>query len=301
MIEGYLKVGRYEKMESTFFETNGIRLHAMQAGPEGGRLVILLHGFPEFWRGWIHQIEPLASAGYYVLAPDQRGYNLSDKPEDMEAYVLEELGKDIIGLIRAAGRQKAVIIGHDWGGIVAWWLGIHSPDLLEKLVIINAPHPGVMRRTLIYNPGQAIRSSYALFFQLPWIPEAISRNEDWKLVEKALHESSQPGTFSDTDLEYYRESWWRKGAFTAMLNWYRANARIQPDLPEDSRVRVPTLLIWGKKDLALGEYLVEPSLEMCDHGRVEQFEEATHWVQHEEAERVNQLILDFVGEEKDSS
>jgi epoxide hydrolase 4 len=156
-------------------------------------------------------------------------------------------------------------------------------------------------RTLSYNPGQAIRSSYALFFQLPWIPEAISRNDDWKLVEKALHESSQPGTFSDTDLEYYRESWWRKGAFTAMLNWYRANARIQPDLPEDSRVRVPTLLIWGKKDLALGEYLVEPSIEMCDHGRVEQFEEATHWVQHEEAERVNQLILDFVGEEKDSS
>jgi epoxide hydrolase 4 len=133
-------------MESTFFETNGIRLHAMQAGPEGGRLLILLHGFPEFWRGWIHQIEPLASAGYYVLAPDQRGYNLSDKPEDMEAYVLEELGKDIVGLIRAAGRQKAVIIGHDWGGIVAWWLGIHSPEMLEKLVIINAPHPGVMRQ-----------------------------------------------------------------------------------------------------------------------------------------------------------
>jgi epoxide hydrolase 4 len=157
-----------------------------------------------------------------------------------------------------------------------------------------------MRRTLIYNPGQAIRSSYALFFQLPWIPEAISRNEDWKLVEKALHESSRPGTFSDADLEYYRESWWRKGAFTSMLNWYRANARIQPDLPEDSRVRVPTLLIWGNKDLALGEHLVEPSIEMCDHGRVEQIEEATHWVQHEEAERVNQLILDFVGEGKGS-
>lgn len=283
-------------MESTYIETNGISLHAMQAGPEGGPLVVLLHGFPEFWRGWIKQIEPLASAGYYVLAPDQRGYNLSDKPGNLEAYVLDELGKDISGLIRAAGRQKATVIGHDWGGIVAWWLGMQSEEMLDKLVIINAPHPKVMRRTLMYNPGQAIRSSYALFFQLPWIPEAISRNNDWSLVVKALSESSRPGTFSDEDLEYYRESWWRKDAFTSMLNWYRANARFQPSITEDSRVHVPTLLIWGKNDLALGEYLVEPSIELCDQGRVEVFEEATHWVQHEEAERVNQLILDFLKE-----
>jgi epoxide hydrolase 4 len=287
-------------MESTFIETNGIRLHAMQAGPEGGRLVILLHGFPEFWRGWIRQIEPLASAGYYVLAPDQRGYNLSDKPFRVEAYVLDELGEDISGLIKAAGRQKAIIVGHDWGGVVAWWLGIHFPEMLEKLVILNAPHPSAMQKSLMFNPEQVLRSSYALFFQLPWIPEAIARNEDWKLVVNAMRESSRPGTFSDEDMEYYRAAWWRKDAFTSMLNWYRANARFHPVLPGEARVSVPTLLIWGEQDLALGKYLIEPSVQMCEQARVEVFEQATHWVQHEEAERVNQLILEFIGEDETS-
>ena len=287
-------------MDSTFIETNGIRLHTMQAGPEGGRLIILLHGFPEFWRGWIRQIDPLASAGFYVLAPDQRGYNLSDKPAQLEAYLLDELGKDIIGLIKASGRQKAVIVGHDWGGIVAWWLGIHEPEILEKLVIINAPHPNVMRRSLIFNPEQVLKSSYALFFQLPWIPEAISRNEDWKLVVNGMLESSRPGTFSEEDMGYYRAAWWRKDAFTSMLNWYRANARFQPVLPEEARVSVPTLLIWGEQDMALGNYLVEPSAQLCDQVRVEVFEQSTHWVQHEEAERVNQLILEFAGEAESS-
>jgi epoxide hydrolase 4 len=285
-------------MESTYIETNGIRLHAMQAGPEGGRMAILLHGFPEFWRGWVRQIEPLASAGYYVLAPDQRGYNLSDKPDHLEAYILDELGKDAVGLIKAAGRQKAFIVGHDWGGVVAWWLGIHFPEMVEKLVVLNAPHPRALRRSLLYNPEQILKSSYALFFQLPWVPEAISRNDDWKLVVNALRESSRPGTFSDEDFEYYREAWWKKDAFSSMLNWYRANARFQPELPEDARVPVPTLLIWGEQDMALGKYLIEPSAQMCDQVRVETFEQATHWVHHEEAEQVNQLILDFISEDE---
>lgn len=283
-------------MESIFFETNGIHLHAIQAGPEGGKLLILLHGFPEFWRGWIKQIDPLSSAGYYVLAPDQRGYNLSDKPAQLEAYVLDELGKDITGLIKAAGRQKAVLVGHDWGGIVGWWLGIHSPEMLEKLVILNAPHPIAMRHALMLNPEQILKSSYAIFFQLPWIPEAISRNNDWRLVANAMRESSRPGTFSEEDMEHYREAWWRKDAFKSMLNWYRANARPLPMLPEEARVSVPTMLIWGEKDVALGKSLVDTSAQLCDQVRVEVFEEATHWVQHEEAERVNQLILDFLHE-----
>lgn len=287
-------------MESTFIETNGIRLHVMQAGPDGGPLIILLHGFPEYWRGWVRQIEPLASAGYYVLAPDQRGYNLSDKPAQLEAYVLEELGNDVMGLIKSSGRQKAVIVGHDWGGIVAWWLGIYSPEWIDKLVILNAPHPSAMRKSLMFNPEQVLRSSYALLFQLPWIPEAILRNDDWKLVVNAMHESSQPGTFSDDDMGEYRAAWWRKDAFTSMLNWYRASARLRPVLPEEARVSVPTLIIWGEQDQALGKYLVEPSAQLCDHVRVEMFEEATHWVHHEEAERVNQLILDFLTEAETS-
>jgi pimeloyl-ACP methyl ester carboxylesterase len=283
-------------MESMYFDTNGIRLHAMQAGPEGGRLLILLHGFPEFWRSWIRQIEPLAEEGYYVLAPDQRGYNLSDKPLDPAAYNLDELSKDITGLIQAAGRQKAVVVGHDWGGVVAWWLGIHHPEMLDRLVILNAPHPAVMRQMLASNPDQIRRSSYAFFFQLPWIPEAVSRNNDWEMVEKALRETSMPGTFSPQDFEYYRQAWWKKGAFTAMLNWYRANLRYLAETPKDARISIPTLLIWGTQDFALSQHMAEPSIETCDQGRLVLVEDATHWVQHEKAEQVNQLIIEFAGE-----
>lgn len=285
-------------MESMYFDTNGIRLHAMQAGPEGGRLLILLHGFPEFWRSWIRQIEPLAEEGYYVLAPDQRGYNLSDKPLDPAAYNLDELSKDIAGLIQAAGRQKAVVVGHDWGGVVAWWLGIHHPEMLDRLVILNAPHPAVMRQMLASNPDQIRRSSYAFFFQLPWIPEAVSRNNDWEMVEKALRETSMPGTFSAQDFEYYRQAWWKKGAFTAMLNWYRANVRYLAETPKEARISIPTLLIWGTQDFALGQHMAEPSIETCDQGRLVLVEDATHWVQHEKAEQVNQLIIEFAGEGK---
>jgi epoxide hydrolase 4 len=290
-----------DKMESIYFETNGIRLHTIRAGPEGGRLVILLHGFPEFWRSWIRQIEPLAAAGYYVLAPDQRGYNLSDKPQDPAAYNLDELSKDIEGLIRAAGRQKAVVVGHDWGGVVAWWLGIHYPEMLERLVILNAPHPAAFRQILSSNPDQIRRSSYVFFFQLPWIPEAISRNNDWELMEKTLRETSRPGTFSAQDFEHYRQAWWRKGAFTAMLNWYRANARHLTKVPIDKRVSVPTLLLWGTQDFALGQQLAEPSIEMCEQGQLVFLEEATHWIQHEQAERVTQLILEFLERGRDTS
>lgn len=284
-------------MESTFFETNGIRLHAIQAGPAGGRLIILLHGFPEFWRGWIQQIEPLAAAGYYVLTPDQRGYNLSAKPADPAAYNLNELSKDILGLIKATGRQKAIVVGHDWGGVVAWWLGIHHPDMLDRLVILNAPHPGVMRNMLTSSLDQIRRSSYAFFFQLPWLPEAMSRNNDWEMVVNALRETSRPGTFSDQVFEHYRQAWWKKGAFTAMLNWYRANARFLAGDPEDMRVSIPTLLLWGTQDFALSEQLAIKSFEMCDQGWLERFEDATHWIQHEEAELVTQLILDFSSQE----
>jgi pimeloyl-ACP methyl ester carboxylesterase len=287
-----------KKMESIYFDTNGIRLHAIQAGPEGGRLIILLHGFPEFWRSWIHQIEPLATAGHFVLAPDQRGYNLSDKPQDIAAFNLGELSKDIAGLIRTAGRQKAVVVGHDWGGVVAWWLGVYFPEMLERLVVLNAPHPGVMRQMLVSNPDQIRRSSYAFFFQLPWIPEAVSRNNDWELLERSLRETSRPGTFSQQDFEHYRQAWWRKGAFTAMLNWYRANLRFLATFPEDTRISVPTLLLWGTQDFALGQQMAAASIEMCDQGQLVLFEDATHWIQHEEAEQVNQLIIEFASENK---
>lgn len=277
-----------------FILTNDIQLHVVQAGPESGPLVILLHGFPEYWRGWKEQIEALAQAGYRVWVPDQRGYNLSDKPRSVAAYNLATLAADIIGLINAAGREKAVIVGHDWGAAVAWWLGIKHPSRLKKLVILNGPHPIVMGKQLRRNRRQRRRSAYMFFFQIPWLPEFLSRLNHWQPTVAAMKRTAQPGTFSDQDLEGYRHAWSQPGAFTAMLNWYRALFRHAPSLAGQKRVTVPTLLIWGARDAFLGREMAEPSIELCDDGRLVVIEEATHWVQHEESGRVNELLLSFL-------
>jgi pimeloyl-ACP methyl ester carboxylesterase len=273
--------------------TNGIRLHAVEAGPEGGPLVILLHGFPEFWYGWHRQIEPLAAAGFHVLAPDQRGYNLSDKPRKIAAYNLDILARDVVGLIEEAGAGKARVVGHDWGGAVAWWLGSKHPERLEKLVLLNIPHPLVMRRALREDPVQRKKSSYIFYFQLPWLPERAFRADDFARGVKALRSSSRPGSFSDADLALYREAWSQPGAVRSMLHWYRAGLRARPRPPASPRVRVPTLLLWGAKDRFLGRELTQPSIDLCDDGRLEFFEEASHWIQHEEAERVNGELIRF--------
>lgn len=275
-------------------ELNNLRLNLVQAGNEDGELVILLHGFPEFWYGWRHQIEPLASAGFHVLAPDQRGYNLSDKPRDIPSYTLEESANDILGLINSAGRERATVVGHDWGGGVAWWLAANHPDRLERVVIINMPHPMVIQHTLLRSPRQVLRSLYAAFFQIPRLPEAILRNNDWELLVRNLHASSLPGTFSDDDIEHYRRAWWQEGAITGMLNWYRANLYYPPSFPEEGKIKVPALLIWGAQDVALSRDMAQESADMCIDGRLILFEEATHWVQHEKAEEVNALLIDFI-------
>jgi len=272
--------------------TNGIRLHAVEAGPEDGPLLIFLHGFPELWYGWRHQIAPFAEAGFRVLAPDQRGYNTSDKPKGVRAYGRDALARDILGLIDEAGREKAYLAGHDWGGVVAWWLGMKHPDRIERLAILNCPHPEVMKRHLLGNPRQLQRSWYMFFFQLPRLPERALKKDDSKNLVKMLRRTSNRA-FTDEDLDVYREAWSQPGALTAMVNWYRAGLRIRPSPPPSPRVTVPTLLIWGTKDRALGEELAQPSIDMCDHGRLARIEEATHWLQHEEPERVNALIGDF--------
>jgi pimeloyl-ACP methyl ester carboxylesterase len=272
--------------------TNGIRLHAVEAGPEDGPLVILLHGFPELWFGWRHQIAPLAAAGFRVLVPDQRGYNQSDKPGGVRAYALDTLALDAVGLIDALGREKASVAGHDWGGAVAWWLGMEHAGRLDRLALVNMPHLDVMRRNLWTNPAQMLRSGYMLFFQLPFLPEKLLAWNGWQLAARSLCSTSRPGTFTGADLGVYRAAWSRPGAMTAMLSWYRAALRARPPWPEDVRVRVPTLLIWGTEDRFLGREMARPSIELCDDGRLELFEGSTHWVQHEEPERVARLLVE---------
>jgi pimeloyl-ACP methyl ester carboxylesterase len=274
-------------------DTNGIRLHAVEAGPEGGPLLILLHGFPEFWYGWRHQIEPLAAAGFRVLVPDQRGYNLSDKPKKVSAYNVDLLARDVLGLIDDAGTAKARIAGHDWGGVVAWWLGIRYPERVRKIALLNIPHPVVMQRALRKNPEQRKKSSYIFFFQLPWLPERSFRAGSFTAGIKALQRTSRPGTFSEADLDRYREAWSQPEAVRSMIHWYRAALRAKPKLPASPRLSVPILLLWGTKDRFLGRELAQPSLDLCADGRLEFFEEASHWIQHEEPERVNREMVRF--------
>lgn len=275
--------------------TNGIHLHVVEAGPEDAPLVLLLHGFPEFWYGWHRQIGPLAAAGFRVLVPDQRGYNRSDKPRGVRSYGMDTLAEDIVGLIDALGRDRAHVVGHDWGGAIGWWLGVKHAHRLDRLALLNIPHPRVMEKTLRTSAEQRARSSYMFFFQLPWLPEhALGRNSHDLLV-RTLRKTSRPGTFGDEDIALYRAAWARPGALTGMLHWYRAALRARPAREASPRVTVPTLLIWGTKDIALGREMVPPSLDLCDQGRAVYLDEATHWVQHEEPEAVNRLLVEHFG------
>jgi epoxide hydrolase 4 len=275
--------------------TNGIRLHVVEAGPEDGPLVLLLHGFPEFWYGCHRQIGPLAAAGFRVVVPDQRGYDLSDKPRGVRSYNMDTLALDVVGLIDALGRDRAHVAAHDWGGAIGWWLGVKHAHRLDRLVLLNIPHPRVMEKTLLKSAKQRARSSYMFFFQLPWLPELTLGRNSHDLLVRTLRKTSRPGTFSDQDLALYRAAWARPGALTGMLNWYRAALRARPAWPQSPRVTVPTLLIWGKKDIALGHEMVQPSLDLCDQGRAVFFEKATHWVPHEEPEAVNRLMIEHFG------
>ncbi|WP_284013268.1 alpha/beta fold hydrolase [Halobaculum litoreum] len=277
--------------ESTFVEANGRTFHVVEAGPADGELVLLLHGFPEFWYGWHDQIRPLVNEGYRVVVPDQRGYNRSERPGDVADYRIEALSADVVGLIDAYDRETAAVVGHDWGGVVGWWTALHSPERLSAFVAVNAPHPTVIRRTLSGDPAQLLRSGYALFFQVPKVPEAVIRAANWRLPVTMLRESSMPGTFSTADFDRYRAAWNREGAFTAMLNWYRASGRHRP-APETDEVTVPTRVIWGVHDQFLKRRMAYDSVDYCADGRLTTFQEATHWVQHEQPMKVADAIVD---------
>jgi pimeloyl-ACP methyl ester carboxylesterase len=283
-------------LEFRVFHINGIALHVVLAGPASGKPLILLHGFPEFWFAWRLQIDHFVSSGYRVIIPDQRGYNLSDKPAGIANYSIDLLAKDVVGVLDTLADSKAFVVGHDWGAAVTWYLAARYSERISRAAMLSVPHPCILIRNLITNPAQLRKSWYLLFFQLPWLPECILRSRDWALLVGALRNTSPPGVFSDTDLEQYKESWSKKRALTAMLNWYRA-ALLRPSKfaldSEASRVKVPALVIWGKNDQFAGEAMAQESLQYCDDGQLEIFETAAHWVQHEEPARVNSLLSQF--------
>jgi len=283
-------------LEFRVFHINGIALHVVLAGPASGKPLVFLHGFPEFWFAWRLQIDHFVSSGYRVIIPDQRGYNLSDKPAGIGNYSIDLLARDVVGVLEMVADSKAFIVGHDWGAAVTWYLAARYSERVSRTAMLSVPHSRIFIKNLIINPAQLRKSWYLLFFQLPWLPECILRRRDWALLVRALRNTSPPGVFSDSDLEQYKKSWAKKGALTAMLNWYRA-ALLRPSKlaldSEASRVKVPALLIWGKNDQFADEAMARESLQYCDDGHLETFETATHWVQHEEPAQVNTLLSQF--------
>lgn len=278
-----------QAMEHRHIETNGVDLHVVLHGPADGRPVVLLHGFPEFWYGWRQQIEPLADAGYRVIVPDQRGYNLSAKPHGVRAYSLDVLANDILGLLDALGHDRASIVGHDWGGAVAWWLAKHHATRVDTLTILDSPHPRVFGRAL-RSPRQLLRSWYMFAFQLPGLAEWACRRDDFAPLANGLAGARQ-GAFTESDLALYRAAWSQPGALTTMLNWYRAAFRSRPRHGSRAAIVAPTLILWGKRDAYLGADMAQSSAAQCEHARVEIFDTASHWLQHDEPARVNAALL----------
>jgi pimeloyl-ACP methyl ester carboxylesterase len=273
---------------------NGVRLHYVEYGK--GPLILLLHGFPECWYAWRYQLPALAQAGFRVVAPDLRGYNLSDKPRGVHAYRMECFIGDVKGLIQTLGEDRAVVVGHDWGGVIAWQLAISEPQMVKKLIILNAPHPQRYLEAL-KTPGQLLRSWYVLFFQLPWLPELMIRSFGFAgLRQRLLNEPVHADAFDEVTVKVYQRALAQPGALTAALNYYRAGFRslVRGLRPNIQPIEMPTLVIWGEQDRYLGADLLEGLEPWVKDLTVERFADASHWVQAEVPERVNERMLQFL-------
>jgi epoxide hydrolase 4 len=277
----------------TMREVNGLRLEMAITGGAGRPLVILLHGFPDLWQGWHFQIPVLEAAGFRVIAPNQRGYGKSDKPIGVSHYDLDHLAKDIIAIADSESAATFSLVGHDWGGLVGWWIAAKYAARVSRLVILNAPHPGVFQGYLIRNPRQLLRSWYVGLFQLPWLPEALLSAGNFELLFQSVKRTSLHGIFDESDRRYLVAGWSETRALTSMLNYYRAIAR-RSSASLRGRVSVPTLIQFGKHDPTEDPGLAEVSLAECDNGRLIWLERARHWIQREEAERVTDNICQFL-------
>ena len=279
-------------LETRRVDVGEVELFVVQAGPAGGPPVLLLHGFPEFWYAWASQIERLARAGFRVIAPDQRGYAGSDKPRGVAAYDLDALAGDAAGLLAALGHESACVVAHDWGGGVAWWLAIHHPERVRRLLIFDTPHPDAGRG---YRSDEESVSWYRTVFQIPLLPEWLSRLAHWRLVTRMLQRTSAPGTFPEPKLELYRSAWDRDGAYGSMVNWYRAGFRRAPYTGPERRVAMPTLVAVAADDAFIPADLTRRSGAFLDDGRVVELGYGSHWVLQEEPERTAALVAEFCG------
>lgn len=271
---------------------DGVMLEVAEAGPADGPLIIFLHGFPDFWWGWQQQIPAFVDAGYRLLLPNQRGYGTSDKPAGVSAYDLDQLANDVFALADSVNASTFDLVGHDWGGIIAWWAAARRPSRVRQLATLNAPHPGAFWRYLRRHPTQMLKSWYAAFFQLPWLPESVLRAANYEALFRGVQRIGRPGLFDERDREAFVAGWSQPGALTAMLNYYRAFGRRSVNSLE-LRVLTPTLILHGRRDPAEEPGLAQASLRYSHDGRIVWLDEAAHWIQREEPQAVNAAILRF--------
>ncbi|MDI1449805.1 alpha/beta hydrolase [Polyangium sp. 6x1] len=269
-----------------------VRLHIAESG--SGPLVLLLHGFPEFWYAWRRILPALAREGFHVVAPDMRGYGASDKPEGIEPYGTVHLAADIAGLVRALGAPRASVVGHDWGAGVAFCFAMAHPELLDRLVVINGPHPVRLLRDGPRSARQLARSWYMFMFQLPGIPERVMSRDNYAMLIKALREEVRgPNALEPEELERYREAFAAPGALSAMVNYYRAAIRRKSQV-HPRRIDAPVLVLWGDEDRHLGREFADPGADLTPDVRIVHVPGATHWVHHERPELVTAEVAAFL-------
>jgi pimeloyl-ACP methyl ester carboxylesterase len=273
-----------------------VRLAVTEAGE--GEPVVMLHGFPELARSWRHQIAALADAGYRAIAPDLRGYGGSDRPPAVEDYAAPRLAGDVVGLIDALGYDRVHLVGHDWGGALAWGLAGRAPERVRSLTILNAPQPAVSARLRREDERQRAKSWYMLLFQFAGVAETWLSADDWANLRAFVFDTAAPGTFPPEERAALIEALGRDGALTAALNWYRANMPPSAwlrDPPDPPPIAVPTLIIWGEADAYMDPVLLERSAQTVTGPlRVERLPGVSHWVQQEAPDRVNELMLSFL-------
>jgi epoxide hydrolase 4 len=292
----------HDTLKHEYVNANGIRIHCVTMGDGDGPLIVFLHGFPEFWYSWRHQI-PFFAQKFKVVAPDMRGYGDTDKPKEIKEYKIGKLSRDIIELIHSFGNESAIIVGHDWGGIIGWSIAMIAPNVVEKLIVMNAPHPSVFKKNTFRNLAQMQKSWYIFFFLLQKVPEKVLSSNDFKILRHFFESSiKRKDRFTQGDIEEYVSAWRKYGSngLTGGINYYRANLvstfwKSHGESTPYPKIRKPTLMIWGENDSFLGIEMTENTQKSVEAPfLLKLIPGCGHWVQQEAPDEVNQIMDEFL-------
>ncbi|GMT35841.1 hypothetical protein PFISCL1PPCAC_27138, partial [Pristionchus fissidentatus] len=282
-----------------FVQLSDVRLHYVEEGDKSKPLLLFVHGYPEFWYSWRYQIKHFAKT-HHVVAIDQRGYGDSDKPSEIDDYSAKLLAKDVKEVIEKLGHKKAILVGHDWGGAVAWFTTLIYPESISKLIIMNCPHPGAFEKVMMAVKKQILKSWYIGFYQVPWIPEATMALDDYEPIEYAFRSDfaglKNKQNVTDEDIEAWKATFSKKGAMSPPINYYRALVKDRNENKDiiSRIVKPPTLIIWGEEDPFLTIECAAFSEKMCLKGKIEYVPGSSHWVQQDHPEKVNEIMEKFI-------